>query len=55
MTDSPQRDWRIEGVKVIGNQGSGRENVSVKAKELFGEGMAAKHSVKPSGRSGPRE
>jgi hypothetical protein len=31
----------------IGKQGSGRADVSVKAKELFGNGVAAKHSVNP--------
>jgi hypothetical protein len=39
----------------IGKGGSGRTDVSVKAKELFGEGIAAKHSVKRSARSGPAE
>jgi hypothetical protein len=32
--------------RFIGKQGSGRTDVSVKAKELFGETVAAKHSVK---------
>jgi hypothetical protein len=41
--------------RFIGRRGSGRANVSVKAKELFGEGMAAKHSVKPAGRSEPKQ
>jgi len=34
--------------RFIGTQGSGRTDVSVKSKELFGESIAAKHSVKPS-------
>jgi hypothetical protein len=42
--------------RFIGKRGSGRTDVSVKAKELFGDGTAAKHSVnlsvKPSARSG---
>lgn len=38
--------------RFIGKGGSGRTDVSVKAKELFGESTAAKHSVKPSTRSG---
>lgn len=38
--------------RFIGKQGSGRSDVSVKAKELFGESVAAKHSVKSSARSG---
>jgi len=39
--------------RFIGKQGSGRADVSVKAKELFGDSIAAKHSVKPSTRSEP--
>ena len=31
----------------IGKQGSGRTDVSVKAKDLFGDGVAAKHSRSP--------
>lgn len=38
--------------RFIGRGGSGRTDVSVKAKDLFGEGLAAKHSVKRSARSG---
>ena len=38
--------------RYIGAAGSGRPDVSVKAKDLFGESTAAKHSVKPSARSG---
>ncbi|HMA00239.1 MAG TPA: hypothetical protein VKP66_20030 [Steroidobacteraceae bacterium] len=38
--------------RFIGKGGSGRTDVSVKGKELFGESTAAKHSVKPSARSG---
>jgi hypothetical protein len=33
--------------RFIGKGGSGRTDVSVKAKELFGESTAAKHSVRP--------
>jgi hypothetical protein len=36
----------------IGKAGSGRTDVSAKAKELFGESTAAKHSVNPSARTG---
>jgi hypothetical protein len=38
--------------RFIGKGGSGRTDVSVKAKELFGESTAAKHSVDPAARSG---
>jgi hypothetical protein len=38
--------------RFIGKGNSGRADVSVKAKELFGESTVAKHSVKPSTRSG---
>lgn len=38
--------------RFIGKGSSGRADVSVKAEELFGESTAAKHSVKPSTRSG---
>ena len=38
--------------RFIGKGGSGRTDVSVKSKELFGESTAAKHSVKSSARSG---
>lgn len=39
--------------RFIGKQGSGRSDVSVKAKELFGESVAAKHSVKSAKRQRP--
>jgi hypothetical protein len=39
--------------RFIGKQGSGRTDVSVKAKELFGESVAAKHAVKPAKRQRP--
>jgi hypothetical protein len=39
--------------RYVGKQGSGRMDVSVKAKELFGESAAAKHTVKPSKRQRP--
>jgi hypothetical protein len=32
--------------RFIGRRGSGRNDVSVKAKELFGESLATKYSVK---------
>lgn len=38
--------------RFIGKQSSGRKDVSVKAKELFGEVVAAKHLVKRARRSG---
>jgi hypothetical protein len=38
--------------RFIGKGSSGRTDISVKAKELFGESTAAKHSVKLSARSG---
>jgi len=41
--------------RFIGKQGSGRTDVSVKAKRLFGEGVASKHSLKSTGRGGSRE
>lgn len=41
--------------RFIGKQGSGRSDVSVKAKELFAEGVAAKHSVKRPARPGSRK
>jgi len=39
--------------RFVGKQGSGRTDVSVRAKELFSESVAAKHSVKPSKRQRP--
>jgi hypothetical protein len=36
----------------IGTAGSGRTDISAKAKELFGESTAVKHSIKPSVRLG---
>jgi hypothetical protein len=38
--------------RFIGKAASGRADVSVKAKELFGESAAAKHSVTRSARTG---
>jgi hypothetical protein len=34
--------------RFIGKRGSGRTDISVKAKQQFGDGVAAKHSVKPA-------
>jgi hypothetical protein len=39
--------------RFIGAQGSGRTDVSVKAKELFGESVAAKHAVRSYKRQRP--
>lgn len=39
----------------IGKQGSGRTDVSVKAKKLFGEGVASKHSLEVGGRRGSKQ
>jgi hypothetical protein len=38
--------------RFIGGQGSGRSDVSAKARELVSDGVAVKHSIKHSGRSG---
>ena len=40
--------------RFIGKSGSGRTDISVKAKEIFGDGLAAKHSVKRDKASGRR-
>jgi len=34
--------------RLIGKAGSGQTNNSVKAEQHFGDGVAAKHSVKPA-------
>jgi hypothetical protein len=38
--------------RYIGVQGSGRTDVSAKTRELIGDGLAVKHSINRSGRSG---
>jgi hypothetical protein len=38
--------------RFIGGRGSGRSDVSAKTRELVSDGVAVKHSIKPSGRSG---
>jgi hypothetical protein len=39
--------------RFVGRRGSGRTDVSAKTKEIFGESVADKHSVKRSRRSNP--
>jgi hypothetical protein len=41
--------------RFIGRQGSGRADISVKSKELFGDSVAAKHSSDPSAKSSKRQ
>jgi hypothetical protein len=38
--------------RFIGGQGSGRTDVSAKTRELIGDGLAIKHSIKRPGRFG---
>jgi hypothetical protein len=38
--------------RFIGGRGSGRTDISSRTRELVGDGLAVKHSIKRSGRSG---